>query len=277
MTNKPTTPPINSPLIDIGANLTHASFSDDLDEVMFRSRESNVNHLVVTGTNIEESERAIQLALQYPNQLYTTAGIHPHDAKLFSESSVNALRKLAEHTVVKAIGECGLDFNRMFSSREQQIHAFEKQIELAIELDIPLFMHERDAHDTQWEILKHYRDDINDGVIHCFTGDKQAATRYLDLDLYLGITGWICDERRGSHLHALIKDIPADRLMIESDAPYLLPRVKPKLKLKSSRRNEPCTLPHVLNEIAKHSPLSLEEIAKNTTENARRFFRIDDN
>ena len=265
-----------APIVDIGANLVHPSFADDLDEVIHRARQKNVATILVTGTSVEDSRQAAQLARQYPDVLYSTSGVHPHDAKHFGAGSRNDLRTIAGQPSVKAIGECGLDFNRMFSDKTEQIEAFEQQIELAIELQLPLFLHERDAHKTQWEILANYRDHFGGGVIHCFTGSKQQAFRYLDLDLYIGITGWICDERRGYHLHEFVGDIPLQRLLIETDAPYLMPRVKPKPAVKSSRRNEPCTLPHVLAEISSHSPYDSETIARATTTNAKTLFAIED-
>lgn len=269
--------PYPSPLVDIGANLTNTSFQHDLEHVIQRALAAGVMHIIVTGTDINESYAAAALAVQYPQQLFSTAGIHPHDAKNFQPENLHELAALAAQPAVRAIGECGLDFNRMFSTKEQQITAFEAQIEIAAELQLPLFLHERDAHQVQLEILRHYRDQIPAAVIHCFTGEKQQAFNYLDLNFSIGITGWICDERRGQHLHEFIADIPLDRLMIETDAPYLMPRVKPKPQLPSKRRNEPCTLPFVLLEIAKHHHASIEEIADFTTQNAQRFFRLNSN
>lgn len=268
---------INQPnaLIDIGVNLSHASFDEDIDSVIERAQAAGVSAMIVTGTDLDQSLKAHQLSLRYPGLLFSTAGIHPHDAKDFTATSMAQLKQLAKCAPVVAIGESGLDFNRLFSTKEQQIHAFEQHIELAIELQMPLFLHERDAHQCQWEILHQYRDQLSEVVIHCFTGSQQQAFSYLDLNCSLGITGWICDERRGQHLHAFIGAIPLSQLMIETDAPYLMPRVKPRPPLTSKRRNEPCTLPYILEEIAKHSPHSVEHIARTTTANARRFFRLD--
>ncbi len=263
-------------LFDIGANLTNKAFKDDLDDVLQRAIDQDISHIMVTGTSIAVSHDACELAKQYPELLYATAGIHPHDAKDFSSNSRTALFDLSLQPEVKAIGECGLDFNRMFSTKGQQIHAFEQQIEIAIEQQLPLFLHERDAHKEQWDILSSYRDQFPRAVIHCFTGGKRQAFRYLDLDLYIGITGWICDERRGHHLHEFVDDIPLNRLMIETDAPYLMPRVKPKPQLPSNRRNEPCTLPHVLQEITKHRQETEQQIAQATTDNAIEFFGLND-
>ena len=263
-----------SSLIDIGANLTNNRFDDDFEDVLSRAQTAGVGHIVITGTNIAESSKAIEIASKKPLLLSSTAGIHPHDAKQLTNESISRLRDLAKSDSVKAIGECGLDFNRNFSTPEQQTKAFEQQIELAIELGLPLFLHERDAFKEQWEILSYHRDQLSGAVIHCFTGNKQQAFKYLDLDLYIGITGWICDERRGLHIREFIGDIPLERLMIESDAPYLTPRKKPKLKLAASGRNEPCTLPYVLETVAQYSPFSEEVVARQTTKNAIEFFKL---
>ncbi|MFT7129233.1 MAG: TatD DNase family protein [Gammaproteobacteria bacterium] len=262
------------PLIDIGANLTNSRFDSDFEDVLSRAQAAGIRHIVITGTNIDESRKAIQIASKTPLLLSTTAGIHPHDAKQLNSESISHLRDLAKSDSVKAIGECGLDFNRNFSTQEQQIRAFEQQIELAIDLRLPLFLHERDAFKEQWEILSYHRDQLSGAVIHCFTGDKQQAFKYLDLDFYIGITGWICDERRGLHLQEFVGDIPLSRLMIESDSPYLTPRKKPKLKLTASGRNEPSTLPYILETIAKHSSLSEDVVARQTTKNAIDFFNL---
>lgn len=263
-----------APIIDIGANLTNSSFDTDLEEVLERARAAGISHLLITGVNLKESIAAAKLAEHQPALLSSTAGCHPHHAKEFEPQHYRELQSLSELPQVKAIGECGLDFNRMFSPEQQQIAAFERQIELAIEQQLPLFLHERDAHQRQWEILAHYRDHFPGGVVHCFTGAREQAFHYLDLDLHLGITGWICDERRGSHLHEFIGHIPLDRLLLETDAPYLMPRVKPTPPLSSNRRNEPCTLPYVLEEIARHHSASSTDIALATTENAKRLFSL---
>ena len=262
--------------IDIGANVTSERFTADIDIVLERARTANITHIVVTGTSLSESEQAILLAKKYSGQLYCTAGVHPHDAKNFTKQSYQQLKSFCQEPCVRAVGEIGLDFNRNFSSPEQQVLAFEKQIELACETGLPLFLHERDAHDKQWQILQHYRDDFSAAVIHCFTGSKAQAFRYLDLDLSIGITGWICDERRGLNLQQIVKDIPLDRLMLETDAPYLMPRVKPRPALMSKSRNEPCTLPYILKEIANNRSESEQEIAIQTTINAKHFFNIKD-
>ncbi len=270
-----------APIIDIGVNLANKTFLDDRPDVLTRARDANVSACILTGTSEAVTEQVIGLCLEYadefPHMLYATAGIHPHDASEFSTSSRENLRELASQPQVVAIGETGLDFNRNFSPPADQEKAFEGQLELAIELGLPVFMHERDAHQRQFEILQHYRDHLFQGVIHCFTGDRKALFNYLDLDLHIGITGWICDERRGQALQGLVANIPLDRLMIETDAPYLLPRnIEGNIDGgRNSRRNEPCLLPWVLKGIAEHRPeteLALAEASEQTT---RRFFGLN--
>ncbi len=263
-------------LIDIAVNLSNARFEKDIVEVLQRAKRANVGQLILTGTNEEESDRVFALSQRlgddFPNMLYSTCGIHPHEAKHFNSESLDHLKTLANHESVVAIGETGLDFNRNFSKPADQEKVFEAQLELAAELQLPVFMHERDAHQRQHEILKEYRHHLADGVIHCFTGDKTELFNYLDLDLYIGITGWVCDERRGLELQKLVKNIPLNRLMLETDSPYLLPRtIKPKPK---SGRNEPAFLPWVLDGIKANRTESALEIAEKTTAAAKAFFRL---
>lgn len=266
-----------APLIDIGVNLSNKSFKGELEAVLQRAQQANVTQLILTGTNEEESETALQLCQkfsdEFPGMLYSTCGVHPHDAKHFTVETPNRLKEMAANEKVVAIGETGLDFNRNFSTPAAQEKAFEAQLELASELQLPVFMHERDAHQRQFEILKQYRDHLIDGVIHCFTGDKTALFNYLDLDLHIGITGWICDERRGQELQKIVKNIPLSRLMLETDAPYLLPRtMSPKPK---NRKNEPSFLPWVLQSIAEQREETLLEIAEQAAITSSAFFRLN--
>ncbi len=258
--------------VDIGVNLNNASFANDCDDVIVRAAEHGVTTLIITGTSTSVAKEALELAASYPGRLFSTAGVHPHDAKSFSVDDVAELRELATHSSVVAIGECGLDFNRNYSPREAQIAAFTAQLELAAEMQLPVFIHERDAAETMLELLEPVRHRLVDAVVHCFTGDATALAAYLDLDLHVGITGWVCDERRGLGLRELLPTIPDERLMLETDAPYLLPRtIQPKPK---SRRNEPAYLVHVAEVVADLRGVSLERLAELTTGNARRFFRL---
>ena len=255
-------------LADIGANLTHASFRDDLDAVLARAREHGVGTIVVTGTTVEESRRAAELAQAHG--LYATAGVHPHHARECGAGTIAALRELARQPRVVAIGECGLDFNRNYSPHPDQEKWFVAQLELALALGKPLFLHSRDAHPRFAEILRNLR--VGKAVAHCFTGEAAELRAYLDLGLYIGLTGWICDERRGAHLVALAKEIPADRLLLETDSPYLTPRdLHPQPK---ARRNEPAHLPHILRAVARARGEAPEALAAATTRNARAFFGL---
>jgi TatD DNase family protein len=253
-------------LVDIGANLTHPSFRDDLPQVLDRARQAGIVHCVVTGTTLEESEKALQLGLP------CTAGVHPHHARECNEQTIPRLRDLARHPRVAAIGECGLDFNRNYSPHSDQEKWFAAQIQLSLEVRKPLFLHSRDAHPRFAEILKANK--VEKGVAHCFTGGREELHAYLDLGLYIGITGWICDERRGAHLLELAREIPHERLLLETDAPYLVPRdLRPQPK---ARRNEPAFLPHILNAVARALGRSAEEVAAETTRNAVRLFGLDE-
>jgi len=260
-------------LADIGANLTHASFRDDLDRVLERARSAGVATIVATGTSVAESEHAAQLAERHPPMLYATAGVHPHHARDCNDATIPALRALARQPRVVAVGECGLDFHRNYSPRPDQEKWFEAQLDLACEMRKPLFLHSRDAHPRFAQILHSRRDRLPPAVAHCFTGGAEELRAYLELDLYVGITGWICDERRGSHLTELVGDIPRERLLLETDAPYLTPRdLEPQPK---ARRNEPAFLPHIARTVARALRRPVEEVAIETTRNARRLFGFD--
>lgn len=258
-------------LIDIGANLTDRTFDADRAEVLARARAVGVRRMLLTGTTLEASGVARDLA-HGACGLYSTAGVHPHHARDCDEDTLPALRTILASPRVLAVGECGLDYNRNYSPQDVQRTWFERQVELAVELQRPLFLHERDAVDDFVEILSRHRPHIVRAVIHCFTGDAAALERYLELGLHVGITGWICDERRGAHLVDLVGRIPSDRLMIETDSPYLLPRtIRPRPK---SRRNEPAFLTAVLETVASARGESLERVAESTTRTAEAFFGI---
>lgn len=264
--------PLSATLIDIGINLTDSAFASDLQQVVDAAKAVNVTTLIITGTDLENSRHAVQLCEQLGEGMYCTAGVHPHYAREWTDQHEADIRQLAQHPSVVAIGETGLDFNRNLSLPATQKQVFEQQLKIAADLGLPLFLHERDALDAQLPLLKRYRDRIRGGVAHCFTGTGEAMHAYLELDLYIGITGWICDERRGLHLREQVKDIPLDRLLLETDGPYLLPRdLQPKPK---SRRNEPRYLPHIAQTVAQCRGISLQELMAATTANARRLFGL---
>jgi len=259
-------------LIDIGCNLTHDSFDVDRKQVIEAAFQAGVSQMIVTGASAEGSQQAVQLADEWPQQLFATAGLHPHRASAYDDEADRLFRELARRDNVVAIGETGLDYFRDFSPREDQRSSFERQIQIAIDTGLPFFLHQRDAHDDFVAILKQYRDQLNEVVVHCFTGSKAELHECLDLDFYIGITGWICDERRGTHMKEYMIDIPSDRLMIETDAPYLKPRnMRPKIK---SHRNEPRVLPWILGTLAACRNEHPADLAEATTRNARTFFRL---
>lgn len=256
--------------VDIGINLTHDSYDLDRERVLHRALEAGVVQCIVTGASLESSRAAIDFARAHPDRLRATAGCHPHHAAALDEAALAELTALAHDPHVAAVGECGLDYHRNFSSPREQRTAFIRQLELAVSVRKPLFLHERDAHDDFMAILADFRSDLPPAVLHCFTGNGPQLDACLDFGLFVGITGWICDERRGVHLRDLVGRIPAGRLMVETDGPYLLPRdLDPK---PSSRRNEPCHLPHVGRAVARARGESTETLATHTTQTAREFF-----
>ena len=259
-------------LIDIGVNLTNKSLMQDLEAVLERASVAGVEQMVVTGTSVEESRKAIALCQQYPQRLVSTCGIHPHHASDWNDDSFDLLESMAGHDCVRAIGETGLDFNRNYSSPQDQEHAFTRQLALAVKLQVPVFWHQRDAHDRFVSILSEFRARLARVAVHCFTDNQQALMDYLDLDCHIGITGWICDERRGLELQQLVKLIPDNRLLLETDAPYLLPRnLLPK---PSTRINEPAYLPHILQNVALQRDQDSENLARQILHNSRQFFNL---
>jgi TatD DNase family protein len=259
-------------LIDIGANLTHESFGRDLPDVLHRASKAGVHRMIVTGTSVAATRAAIELHAQHPTRLFATAGLHPHHASDLTPAVLDELRELAASPAVVAVGECGLDYYRNFSPREAQIAAFRALLELAVSVRKPVFLHQRDAHGDFMSILREFRDSLVDGVAHCFTGQANELEDCLSLNLAIGITGWICDERRGLHLLPLMRTIPAERLMIETDAPYLVPRsLKPQ---PAGRRNEPAFLAEVAATVARARGESLEQLATSSTTAAQDFFRL---
>jgi len=259
-------------LIDIGANLGHESFQHDFDDVLARARDAGIVHMIVTGATRDGSREALRLAKLHPGFLSATAGVHPHHANEVTEEGMAELRALHALPEILAVGECGLDYFRDFSPRPAQRSAFDKQLQLSVECGKPLFLHQRDAHEDFMAMMKNFDGRLNKAVVHCFTGTRAECFEYLDADYYIGITGWLCDERRGKHLREIVPHIPANRLMIETDSPYLLPRsIRPKPK---QHRNEPMYLKHIVEELAKDRGENVIETARLTTANARTFFNL---
>lgn len=259
-------------MIDIGVNLTSTRFDQDRETVVADAKQAGVTGMILTGTSIDESQAAAALASSYPGFAYATAGVHPHDAKSVEATDLSAIQQLAQRPEVVAIGECGLDFNRDFSPRPQQEAVFEAQLALAAELSMPVFMHCRDAHDRWFAILRPWLDKLPAAVLHCFTGDDRALRDCLDAGLYIGVTGWLCDERRGQQLQQQVSWLPDDRLMIETDSPYLQPRdIRPRPK---RSRNEPKYLPHIAQTVARLRQQPVEHIIDCTIKNTQRCFSI---
>lgn len=259
-------------MFDIGVNLTSAQFVRDRDEVVSEAFAAGLNGMLITGTNRHESEEACGLARRY-ERCWSTAGVHPHDSSSWTPEVAQAIHQMATLPQVVAVGECGLDFNRNFSTPAEQESAFSAQLALAASLNKPVFLHCRDAHERFMALLSPWIDKLPGAVVHCFTGTRAELEACLARGLYIGITGWVCDERRGLALRELLPLIPAERLLIETDAPYLLPRdLSPK---PASRRNVPAHLPHILERIAHWRGEVSGELERITDENARRLFCID--
>jgi TatD DNase family protein len=263
-------------LFDIGVNLTSSQFRNDREAVVQRARQAGVSHIMVTATSIDTSLAAIELGEKY--DLICTAGVHPHDAADVPIDWLTQLQALAVRDQVRAIGETGLDFNRNFSPRDVQIDIFCAQIALAQQTVQPLFVHDRGS---DGEVLRHLQSAgvLPPTIIHCFTGSRIDLDRYLAEGFYIGITGWITDLKRGQELRSLVRQVPLNRLLLETDAPFLRPTNTPEafrtthqLGSKYKRRNEPALLTYVLDVVAENRNEDRNEILKATTENATRLF-----
>jgi TatD DNase family protein len=259
-------------LVDIGANLAHDSFDADRDAVLARARAAGVAAMIVTGSSLDDTDKAITLCRRHPDALRATAGVHPHHASGFPDADRGRLADLLADPLVVAAGECGLDYHRNFSPPAEQRRAFELQLALGEAQGKPLFLHQRDAKDDFLAMLRAHPRAAARAVLHCFTEGPAMLDECLALGLAIGVTGWICDERRGEALREAAPRISADRLMLETDAPYLLPRtLRPK---PAHRRNEPAFLAAVLEETARCRGEAPETLAATTTANALRFFGL---
>ncbi len=271
-------------MIDIGANLAHESFSLDYPQLLQRAWAAGVQHIVLTGSCRRSNQAVSLLAAEDPARLSCTAGVHPHHAADWNDEDARLIRQLATLPQLVSLGECGLDYYRDLSPREVQRRVFIAQLQLAVELRRPVFLHQRGAHEDFLAILSEYRPSLVDACVHCFTDTHEAMESYIALDCHIGITGWVCDARRGSSLRALVPHIPIERLMIETDAPYLLPSNVPRSQRPSSlhsdkpgidgRRNEPAYLPWVAEALGTLRGETGDAIARKTADNARRFFRL---
>lgn len=272
-------------MIDIGANLLDRAFDADRQEVLRRAADAGVDAIVLTGTSVASSRSAADFASQWPGnvdpgeespdptlRLFATAGVHPHHASAVEKGWEDDIARLAGRPEVVAIGETGLDYYRNFSPRDEQREVFRRQVEIAVDRRMPLFVHDRDSNGDTRRILTDYRGALAACVIHCFTGTATDLEGFLEDGYYIGITGWICDERRGRQLMELVRQIPGEKLMIETDAPYLLPRtMDPRPR---SRRNEPAFLTWVARQVAQCRDEDLALVEQQTRANAMRFFGL---
>lgn len=252
---------------DIGLNLFCRQFPDP-EKILENAGNAGVS-CILTGTDRRENKKIAEFLKNH--DAYGTAGIHPHNADSAKQEDFQEIERLAkENSRIVAIGECGLDFDRMFSTRENQIRCFEKHIVLAEKLDMPLFLHERKASEEFIRRFKKHPDICRKSVVHCFTGDKETLSKYLSMGFSIGITGWICDDRRGKALREAVKIIPLDRILLETDAPYLTPKNVPGLK----NTNVPENIVYVARELAKHRNVSEETLLENARRNTERIFGI---
>ncbi|MFT0212185.1 TatD family hydrolase [Pseudomonas sp. F1_0610] len=269
-------------MIDIGLNLASKRFKNK-HELIRKALKEGVKGFILTGTSLEESKKVCQLADELSDCARFTAGFHPHNAKYWDAKAAEQLTGLIEHPLCVAVGECGLDYDldRMFSSKEEQHLAFQAQLELAIQHNKPVFLHLRSAltkTGTQ-EILEDFKriaqpyiEQGLKGVVHCFTDNTYMARELLALGFYLGITGWLTDQKRGADLRRAVELIPLDRLLIETDAPYLLPHNLPERP--KDKTNKPEYLPYVLQAVAQSKRVTPEQLETITNDNVEQLFGV---
>ena len=258
-------------IADIACNFTSDRFDNDLDEVINQAIVNNITKFGLICSRLSDIDKLLEIYNRYSKDMFFTIGVHPHHANEINEEYLKKLKEVINNYNPHAIGETGLDFFRNLSTYEEQIFAFEEQIKIAIDTNKPLFLHQRDSHDDFIKILRKYSSDINKSVVHCFTGTKEQLDDYLELDCYIGVTGWICDAKRNVELRKTIKNIPLERLMIETDCPYLIPKnleEKPK-----NNRNEPTYLNHIANEVATLMKKDINDIREKTYKTSLSFFQ----
>ena len=256
---------------DIACNFTNERFDKDLDEVINRAITNKITKFGLICSRLSDLDRLLEIYNQCSKDTFCTIGIHPHHANEINDKYLKNLKEAVINNNPHAIGETGLDFFRNLSTYDEQIYAFEEQIKIAIDTNKPLFLHQRDSHDDFIKILREYSSDINKAVVHCFTGTQEQLEDYLELDCYIGVTGWICDEKRNVELRKTIKNIPLEKLMIETDCPYLIPKNlhnKPK-----NNRNEPINLNHIVNEIAVLMEIDIDSLRKQTFKNTINYYK----
>ena len=257
-------------IADIACNFTSERFDNDLGKVVDKAVANQISKFGLICSRLSDIDKLLGIYNQYSSNMFFTIGVHPHHANEINDQYLKKLKEAVNLNDPDAIGETGLDFFRNLSTYEEQIHAFEEQIKIAIDTNKPLFLHQRDSHDDFIKILRKYSADFNKAVVHCFTGTQKQLDDYLELDCYIGVTGWICDEKRNVELRKTIKNIPLSKLMIETDCPYLIPKnlqEKPK-----NNRNEPCNLNHIVAEISALMDIDEGILRKETFENTKSIF-----
>lgn len=257
---------------DVGVNVP--SDEGEFLPMLTRAVEAGVTQMMLTGTDVTISHQAAKLAHAYPEHVFSTAGIHPHYAQHVASDYREQITALSKQPQVLAIGECGLDFNRDFSPRDKQLAVFEAQLVIACETGLPVFLHERDAFDAQYKLLQKYHHQLNGALVHCFTGNTQQMQAYLDLGCYVGITGWVTDEKRGQDLREAVKRLPLDRLILETDAPYLKPKKLGSDKVPGVKQNEPCYLPVIAKTLSELMNTSIESLSSYSKRNSQRLLAL---
>ncbi|MDE6961843.1 MAG: TatD family hydrolase [Lachnospiraceae bacterium] len=253
---------------DIGLNLFCRQFREP--EKVIREAKDHGVCCILTGTDPKENQKIHTFVKT--QEAYGTAGIHPHNADRARQEDFRMIEQIIEENKrIVAVGECGLDYDRMFSTKENQIRCLEKHIVLAEKLDKPLFLHERSASEDFVKRFRKHPKICEKSVVHCFTGDKETLEQYLSMGFSIGITGWICDDKRAGKLREAVQKIPLDRILVETDAPYLTPKNVPGL----ARTNVPQNIVYVVRELAKYMNVSEEVLMEHAKENTQRIFRIE--
>ena len=258
-------------IADIACNFTSERFDKDLDDVINRAITNKITKFGLICSRLSDIDKLLKIYDKYSKHMFCTIGVHPHHANEINDQYLKKLKEAVNLNDPDAIGETGLDFFRNLSTYDEQIYAFEEQIKIAIDTNKPLFLHQRDSHDDFIKILREYSSDINKAVVHCFTGTQEQLEDYLELDCYIGVTGWICDEKRNVELRKTIKNIPLEKLMIETDCPYLIPKNLPNKP--KNNRNEPINLNHIVNEIAVLMEIDIDSLRKQTFKNTINYFK----
>ena len=257
-------------IFDSHCHLDDRSYKRDIFNVLERAQSAGVNRMMTIGINKRTSEIAVSLA-QSHDRIYASVGVHPHDVENCNEAILEELVELAKNKEVRAWGEIGLDFNRMYSPRDDQEKWFRRQLEIAGRLDLPMIFHERDSNGRFLEMLKNNCSATINGVVHCFSGTFEELRRYLELGLHIGITGILTMKSRGAQLREMVSTIPANRLLVETDAPYLTPSPERN----RHKRNEPAFVKSVLLKLAEVRGIDPEELSEVVWENTCKLYNIE--